>query len=174
MVDGSALFGGPLVLISVDPRNPPFVIGRYFHVDIVDPIAVRYFGDGAHVCVWKELQVIGRSCFRATGVGKVIFETRPLLKRIEREVFSLGNELKSISIPADLEFIGGPAFTEFYCQNLPLSFDRCCRRFRVVQGCLVDDVDSIAVRYLRKIANLWDDFRFLGHRSFCGGSVKSF
>jgi hypothetical protein len=108
-IDGSAFSGVCFDSISVDPGNQRFSTNRDLLVDVIDWIAIRHFGVGTEVEIWKVVKVLGQFCFSSAKIEILTFENGSELTRIEEACF-LHCSLRSIQIPASVEVIKESSF----------------------------------------------------------------
>jgi hypothetical protein len=98
-----------LLSITVDVKNVCFSIDRYFVVDNREKGLVLYFGESSGVYIWKEIEVLGKSCFACSNLETVTFESESRLTRIEESCFEKCS-MKSICIPRNVEILGKSCF----------------------------------------------------------------
>jgi hypothetical protein len=113
---------GPFVsaAVSVHPDNPYFSMLGDFLVDHGGTLLVRYCGRSVHLCVPKEIQILGESCFECDGqVETLTFEEGSCLRRIEWGAFA-DTSLKKLSLPASVEYINGGAFRSCSLESLTI------------------------------------------------------
>jgi hypothetical protein len=111
-VDGSAFVWSKIEAVSIDPENRHFSMSQGFLLDVTSNTIVRYFGRAPHLCVWRDIRVLGKSCFAATDyVETLVFETDSKLVRIDDTCFQECS-LRSICIHASVEALGRGCFSE--------------------------------------------------------------
>jgi hypothetical protein len=167
-IDGSAFCCCRCQCITVDPHNPRFSIDRDFLIDKIEIRLIRYFGSSTHVHIWKDIEILGVSCFDGYGrLGAIAFEEESQLTRIEK--FCFGDcQLKSICIPRNVDFTDGSAFASCICQSITV--DPHNPRFSMDQDFLIDKIDIRLIRYFGSSnrVHIWSDIKILGMSCFEG------
>jgi hypothetical protein len=107
-MNGSAFIEASLCLVDrglrIDPRNRHFVITREFLVDQIDRTAARFFDSVTNESIWRDIKILGKSCFGETKVQSLTFDRGTQLRRLEGSSFAR-SALKSIFIPPLVEAI---------------------------------------------------------------------
>jgi hypothetical protein len=85
--------------ISIDPANRRFVVDRSFLIDVIDAVAVRYFGLDDEVVLWKEIQIVGHWCFCRSSIKHISFESESKLMQIEEFCLYGCARLERLDIP---------------------------------------------------------------------------
>jgi hypothetical protein len=115
-IDGSAFAGCEWLSVTVDPNNERFSTGGEFLINDPEKCLVRYFGHSREVQIWKDIEILGQSCFQECKQLEVVtFHEESRLKRIEDSCFK-NSSLKSICFPRNAEIIGKWCFSG--CQEL--------------------------------------------------------
>jgi hypothetical protein len=154
LIDGSSFTGSSITEVSVDEENPHYFTSGGFLVASDGKVLIHYFGSAGDLLIGREYAIIDVHCFNAcSSFTTVSFEADSMLVRIEKSAFSLCLDLKSIFIPAHVEFIGDSVFSD--CSSLTqltfesgshltdigkLAFD-CCRSLTSI--CIPREVESI-------------------------------
>jgi hypothetical protein len=104
-IDGSAFVNCELQAIAIDPNNHYFSVDRDFLMDSSRCCLVRYLGASQDVHIWKEVVILGKSCFEGCRhVESITFSKESELKRIEELCFH-HCYFKSICIPRTVEIL---------------------------------------------------------------------
>jgi hypothetical protein len=110
LIDGSVFIGSSITAISVDPGNRRYSTRQCFLFDVIDSALVRHFGDQKFVCVWMEIEILGRFCFagselKTTNMETISFKAGSKLGKIEEFCFAYCS-FRRMSIPRSAEVFG--------------------------------------------------------------------
>jgi hypothetical protein len=124
---GSALVGGGLTSVTVDPGSRFFRVCGEFVVDISGVRLVRYFGNEREVAIWRDVEEVSMACFNGCeSISSVIFEPGCKVRRFGVFAFAGCSSLHSICIPASVETIERECFSR--CWKLSdVTFESGCR-----------------------------------------------
>jgi hypothetical protein len=164
-IDGSAFANCECQSVTIDPDNHRFSIDRDFLIDATQLRLVRYIGSSDRICIWTDIEVLGKSCFDHSGLESITFGHQSLFKRIEESCFA-NCSLKSILIPRNVEFIDGSAFVSCQCESVTV--DPSNRRFVIDRSFLIDKIEQRLIRYLGTSCHvhIWNDVKIIGRQCF--------
>jgi serine/threonine protein kinase len=133
-----------------------------------------YYSSLTSICVPKSVEVLGRSCFRDSGLTVLTFEPESSLRRIEAYCFS-GSKLSGFEIISSLEFIDGSTFVHSKIIQSKLLIVSGPVRFGLYRDFLVDHVDQVLVRYFGTavMVTIWKEVTRLGTSCFEGVRVET-
>jgi hypothetical protein len=112
MFNGSALALTGISDITVEDGNRHFRVSDNCLLDF-DPISViRYFGSDSDVILKREIAILNTGCFYSCkSLCSLVFESGSQLTRIEANALCGCSSLKSICLPALVEFLGEGSFS---------------------------------------------------------------
>jgi hypothetical protein len=82
---------------------------RDFLVNREKSVLVRYFGRSKKIMIWKEIEVVGKSCFEQATIEECAFEPGSQMGVMEERSFC-ESSLRSIWIPRLVCLLGDSAF----------------------------------------------------------------
>jgi hypothetical protein len=116
-INGTALIGCKLSSLVVDKQNRRYAAQDDCLLDRKDWILVRYFGGYADVRIWRQIQVLGKSCFQRTRIADLKFSKGSDLRKIEQSCFA-DCELRSIVIPRCVDCLEKSSFRSARFESL--------------------------------------------------------
>jgi hypothetical protein len=115
-------------------------------VDFEGVTIVRYFGSDSSVRLSRDIGILGRGCFyHCISLSSLTFESGSKLTRIDANALHGCTSIKSICLPASLQFIDGSAFADTWISEMSVEAGNC--HLRVSGDFLVDFEGITVIRY---------------------------
>jgi hypothetical protein len=144
-ISGTAFMECAICKIGIAEGNRHFRVLGDFLVKTDGNLLIRYFGKSREVRVLREIESFSSESFRESDIRFISFENDSQLRRIESRVFYGCWSLRSICIPASVEWIDGSAFAN--CEISEIRIGEGNRSFRVHGKFLMDFEGTSIIRY---------------------------
>jgi hypothetical protein len=157
--------------VSFTGGNSPITVHGATVIDESLHKFIAFLGSASVVNIGSTVETIGEYAFaNDLTISRLTCAEPSSLRRIEARAF-VSSTLKSISIPASVEFIDGSAFANCEIESFVVAEEN--RHFRVVGSFLLDFNHSRLVRYFGSDSEIVipDFIQILGDSCFCANHI---
>jgi hypothetical protein len=117
IIDGISFAASSIIDVEVDPDNQFFSMVDSYLINFVTHSIIRFFSDDSATVIWNSIRELGLDSFtRRNLLTTLTFESPSIVVKFLGYAFLDCASLKSICIPASVQFVGQGCFTS--CKSL--------------------------------------------------------